>query len=468
MNRSPSADWNSDYNLEFLEERDISVNRTLAALVGNNPTVSTGLFRRTVNKFEEQSEQSGIVLLKKGISVAVVKRHVLQTLPLSHPTLNLEYHCSKTAHKGTDGTRRFRRSYTGPVFSPDLTVGSVGSLYPPTLAPAGRPGKRTRRAMLKTDRPRTKPNRYCAMVDRGKLISLVRDKATLWDQRDKFYHNRDFRSKLWEEVAKELNVQGDEARKTWEHLRDTFRKKVKENKSGSGAKPTWTYFESLTFLLPVMKPRVTTGNLPVSDTPVNTLLESEDYADLTEHDETSTLNIDEPDESPNVERAQRSDNTSTPSPTPVNNEFQRPRQKRKRGSTIQNEALNLEKRKVQLLEARFAVQKSSSMEEEDEDLSFFKSLLPALKKLPYLRKMKLKASIFNSVIAELEAEERCNRPYQSVNTPLSSPQSGNFGGYNLNNPYASTSRPTTPHTETWPTPNDQIQTPPYTNTFENL
>ncbi|KAG8246143.1 hypothetical protein J6590_083929 [Homalodisca vitripennis] len=306
------------------------------------------------------------------------------------------------------------------------------------------------------------------MVDRGKLISLVRDKATLWDQRDKFYHNRDFRSKLWEEVAKELNVQGDEARKTWEHLRDTFRKKVKENKSGSGAKPTWTYFESLTFLLPVMKPRVTTGNLPVSDTPVNTLLESEDYADLTEHDETSTLNIDEPDESPNVERAQRSDNTSTPSPTPVNNEFQRPRQKRKRGSTIQNEALNLEKRKVQLLEARFAVQKSSSMEEEDEDLSFFKSLLPALKKLPYLRKMKLKASIFNSVIAELEAEERCNRPYQSVNTPLSSPQSGNFGGYNLNNPYASTSRPTTPHTETWPTPNDQIQTPPYTNTFENL
>ncbi|KAG8262708.1 hypothetical protein J6590_049256 [Homalodisca vitripennis] len=165
------------------------------------------------------------------------------------------------------------------------------------------------------------------MVDRGKLISLVRDKATLWDQRDKFYHNRDFRSKLWEEVAKELNVQG------------------------------------------------TNGG---------------------------------------------------------------------------------------------RVQKSSSMEEEDEDLSFFKSLLPALKKLPYLRKMKLKASIFNSVIAELEAEERCNRPYQSVNTPLSSPQSGNFGGYNLNNPYASTSRPTTPHTETWPTPNDQIQTPPYTNTFENL
>ncbi|KAG8324522.1 hypothetical protein J6590_090370 [Homalodisca vitripennis] len=36
-------------------------------------------------RFEEQNEQSGVVLLKKGISVAVVKRHVLQTLPLSHP-----------------------------------------------------------------------------------------------------------------------------------------------------------------------------------------------------------------------------------------------------------------------------------------------------------------------------------------------------------------------------------------------
>lgn len=43
-------------------------------------------------------------------------------------------------------------------------------------------------------------------MDCEKLIFLVFDKKTLWDQKCKGYHNRDKARKLWEEVAVELGL----------------------------------------------------------------------------------------------------------------------------------------------------------------------------------------------------------------------------------------------------------------------
>ena len=40
------------------------------------------------------------------------------------------------------------------------------------------------------------------------LIELVRDMRPLWDQRDKNYHNRDLKPKLWDEIGEKLNVAG--------------------------------------------------------------------------------------------------------------------------------------------------------------------------------------------------------------------------------------------------------------------
>ena len=47
------------------------------------------------------------------------------------------------------------------------------------------------------------------MVKKGNLIELVRERVALWDQRDKNYHNRDLRAKLWDEVGEELGIQGN-------------------------------------------------------------------------------------------------------------------------------------------------------------------------------------------------------------------------------------------------------------------
>jgi hypothetical protein len=45
-------------------------------------------------------------------------------------------------------------------------------------------------------------------MDKTHLIELVRDATALWDQRDKNYHNRDFKPKLWVKIREKLNVAG--------------------------------------------------------------------------------------------------------------------------------------------------------------------------------------------------------------------------------------------------------------------
>jgi hypothetical protein len=43
-------------------------------------------------------------------------------------------------------------------------------------------------------------------MDKTYLIELVRDIQPLWEQRDKNYHNRDLKPKIWDEIRKKLNI----------------------------------------------------------------------------------------------------------------------------------------------------------------------------------------------------------------------------------------------------------------------
>jgi hypothetical protein len=45
-------------------------------------------------------------------------------------------------------------------------------------------------------------------VDKTHLIELVRDMTPPWNQRDKNYHNKDLKPKLWDEIGETLNVAG--------------------------------------------------------------------------------------------------------------------------------------------------------------------------------------------------------------------------------------------------------------------
>lgn len=227
-------------------------------------------------------------------------------------------------------------------------------------------------------------------------------------------------------------VLGDDARKQWELLRDVFRKKTKETKgvSGASAKPKWVYFESLSFLIPMMKARNTTGNLSVSDTSMSQVLEEREgealnETDFTELDGNTDAEVDDLLEEGNI---------SAPTNTPV--EPQRKGLKRKQATSIQDKALDLERRKVQLMEARFAAPQTNQVE--DDDLSFFKSLLPSMKQLSDIRRMKLRSQILNCVIAELEAPREPNTSW--LPTAASRPPPCPSGsGHHYANPYASSS-----------------------------
>ena len=212
-----------------------------------------------------------------------------------------------------------------------------------------------------------------------------------------------------------------------------FRKKTKETKgaSGASAKPKWMYFDSLSFLIPMMKPRSTTGNLPVSDPSMSQVLEEHEGEasnenDFTQHDE-DIADIDDSEEE-NVSQ------TNTQISTPVGPKPQQKTPKRKQPPSLQNEALDLERRKVQLMEARFAVPQTNPAE--DEDLSFFKSLLPSIKKLPDIRRMKLRSKILNCVITELETHEQ-NTSWPS--TAASLPPRCPSGSGHYSHSYASSS-----------------------------
>ena len=56
--------------------------------------------------------------------------------------------------------------------------------------------------------PQCAKNSSVIAMDKMYLIELVRDVMPLWDQRDKNYHKRDLKPKLWDEIGEKLNVTG--------------------------------------------------------------------------------------------------------------------------------------------------------------------------------------------------------------------------------------------------------------------
>lgn len=192
----------------------------------------------------------------------------------------------------------------------------------------------------------------------------------------------------------------------------------------------------------MIKPKATSGNLPVSNTPSTQHSEDHGQASLTENDLENELDFTEndeifedPEEVTEVTNVRQPKSTSSITTNPGGSKPQRPGLKRKQASSIQNEALDLERRKVQLMEPRFATPQTNTSLDEDEDLSFFKSLLPSFKKLSDIRRMKLRSTILNCVIAELETAQETNRTWPSTTgttQPAQPPRCPSGTGYYSN------------------------------------
>lgn len=53
------------------------------------------------------------------------------------------------------------------------------------------------------------------IMDCEKLITLVEERQSLWDQKSKQYHNRDLNKKLWREVAEIMKLSGKQTTKVF-------------------------------------------------------------------------------------------------------------------------------------------------------------------------------------------------------------------------------------------------------------
>ncbi|XP_047002788.1 uncharacterized protein LOC124620162 [Schistocerca americana] len=89
----------------------------------------------------------------------------------------------------------------------------------------------------------------------------------LWNQKNKYYHNRDFVRQAWNEIT--IEGKCGVLKNKWKNLRDTFRselKKTRAERSGDqgGLPPfqsNWPWYELMTFLTDIMTPRKTKTNV---------------------------------------------------------------------------------------------------------------------------------------------------------------------------------------------------------------
>ncbi|VVC88926.1 uncharacterized protein LOC126970093 [Leptidea sinapis] len=80
-------------------------------------------------------------------------------------------------------------------------------------------------------------------VDMNKLIDLVKVREIIWNRQLKGHHNWYKLDEAWKEVSLELGVTRDEARLKWKYLRDQARKEVRKGES------EWEYSSKLQFLV---------------------------------------------------------------------------------------------------------------------------------------------------------------------------------------------------------------------------
>ncbi|CAL9702723.1 unnamed protein product [Knipowitschia caucasica] len=232
------------------------------------------------------------------------------------------------------------------------------------------------------------------------FILSVSDFPELYDISSKEYRDLNKKAAAWALVCARINMPGEEAKKRWKNLRDTYmriRKTMKEKKSVSaaGGQKSWKYFQIMSFLEPYIKERVTSGNMtaddPQEDEIILTLepvLENEDGSSVCSlttdavSDCSSPSSVDQSVQQPTT--ILHTPQSSSHKPTP---------QKRKRpADSFETAILN----RVDKIQAQ--------LKEPDEDELYLQSLLPSLKRLTGAKKSKAKMEIMK-VLHKLEYGE---------------------------------------------------------------
>lgn len=233
-------------------------------------------------------------------------------------------------------------------------------------------------------------------------------------------------------------ILGEHARKAWENLRDTFRRKLKtdtETKSGQGRSEIvkWPFFNTMMFLKDVMIPRESSGNLPLTydenelspSNLSNATLEDVDEENSNDTEADINCSIREPEASgsefTSFAKPQSKQQPSNSLKRKKKNDNDTILSKKQKQNSYDSQVLEIERRKINLMEKRFS--RPTNTHQDDQDYAFFMSLLPSVKQLNQIEKMRLRMKIMNDVTDALEAHQFVKEVNSSIDSPLSSPYS---------------------------------------------
>ncbi|KAL1492347.1 hypothetical protein ABEB36_010607 [Hypothenemus hampei] len=229
-------------------------------------------------------------------------------------------------------------------------------------------------------------------MDIEKLILCVEAKRPLWDQKTKEYHNRIIVKKLWEAVAEEVGESSSIVKSKWRNLRDNFRRELSKSKnyrSGDAAGPSkkskWAYFEILSFLRDTFNSRPSSGNInfpELGETDIGTGEDSNDVSNEIEFSENFIL------EDPETNGGVHENNMFRSSTTEkiISDYCEKLQTKTTKKDNIQEQLLQIEQKKLETFS-------KLSANSGDSDYNFMMSILPFLKTLPPLKKMKMRLDI---------------------------------------------------------------------------
>lgn len=213
-------------------------------------------------------------------------------------------------------------------------------------------------------------------------------------------------------------------KKKWKNLRDTYAKELKKiPKPRSGADAdnepeytgTWPYFESLSFLKVILKPRKQDGSIIepeesaesyLMDSSESTYASQGDKFDtnMTQNNFESTT-LDDPElqgfelerselvmTTENETEARRNYSISSASSSTTATT----KQKRKHKDDGLEVFIQLEREKIQVL-------RQDQQDNNDDDLLWFKSMLPYMKQLPSLNKLRFRTQMQELLLKELSS-----------------------------------------------------------------
>ncbi|XP_049881902.1 uncharacterized protein LOC126377893 [Pectinophora gossypiella] len=211
-------------------------------------------------------------------------------------------------------------------------------------------------------------------VDMNKLIELVRTREIIWNRQLKGHHNWYKLDESWKEIALELGVTRDEARLKWKYLRDQARKEVRKQDS------EWEFLPKLQFL-----------TNQFNDFETNELRDDDDHFSQdydADHEQAASYYMDPPPDEDHTNVSVKDDEFDEFDTKPVIMEtdfYDDDDEAQKNASNGQ-----------ELGDAETVTK--------DEDIGFFNSLLPHVRKLKPAKKlmlrMKIQELVYNTVYSQ--------------------------------------------------------------------